>query len=284
MKHGKLLAMMAIAVAMSAGASAQDNTVDSLQQVVEEQQARLDDQKQPKAPVERASINQIWKQRKHITLSIGGQKLSNLTDKEAQPLKSSLALSLQTGRTYNLHKKPIANMIKIGLDWNQMELHFAKYKKMDDEDEVLDYAKSSGGPNLDDIGLSDLGFYQLDYGMAVGPSVQATPLYTVGNGWEFLKVYTHFHVIPSYSIIFLSNSDDTNLGYGYVTSFSWGIGVSYRAFALGFETRWGKGKYNTSSFSNDIVEGIGDAVVSLLKNDRTKYKTTSSKLTLSYRF
>ena len=268
MKRRKLLAVLACVLMMCTKGLAQNvDNVNSYQQ---------------------SSYNEIWKQRKHLTFGIGSQKLTNLSDEDSPVLKSTIALSLQTGRTYHLHKKPLANIIKFGLDWNQMELHFAKYKKLDEE---YDGSENGGSGdhlfngNLGDLGLSDLGFYQLDYGMAVGPSIQITPLYNIGNGLEFIKVYTHFHVIPSYSIIFLSSPNDTNLGYGYVTSFNWGIGIAYRSFAIGFETRWGKGKYNTSAFNNEINEGtIIDGISSFLQNNKTKYKTASSKLTLSLRF
>lgn len=294
MKHGKLFAVIAIALTACAEVSAQETTnVDSLKQIVDQQQARLDALEQSESTrAEQEGLDKIWKQRKHLTIGIGSQKLNNLDEDDVPTLKSNSAISIQMGKTFSLHKKPIANMVKIGLDWNYIELHYAKYKKFeiedyddnewnsrsgyyyDDEDDDNDWG------NLGDLGLSDFGYYQVDLGMAIGPSVQVTPFYSLGKGLEHIKAYTYFHVIPSASGIILSDDDETNFGWGYVTNFSWGIGVSYRSFAIGFETRWGSGKYDTSSFNDEIDEDLN----LFQTGDKTKYKTTSSKLTLSLRF
>lgn len=289
MKHRNLFAAMAIALTVCVEASAQDATnVDSLKQVMEQQQARLNALEQAESSrSESESLDNIWKQRKHFTIGYGSQKLNNLDADEMPTLESSVALSLQMGKTFNLHKKPIANMVKIGLDWNYIDMHFAKYKKFDGDDFDLNTYSDGYDDYFDDdddwgsLGISDLGYYQIDYGMAIGPSVQVTPFYPLGMGLEHIKAYTYFHVIPTFSGILLSDDGETNFGYGYVTNFSWGIGLSYRSIAIGFETRWGSGKYDTSAFNDEIDEDFGSIFQS---GDKTKYKTTSSKFTISLRF
>ena len=295
MKQRKLFAIVAILMASFTGLCAQE--ADSLKLLFDQQQARLNAVEQADlARNEENRLNKIWKQRKHLTIGIGSQTLNNLDDKAAPATKSTSSFSLQFGKTFSLHKKPIANMLKIGLDWNSVDFHFAKYKTTPrvswDYDDDDDWDDGWDDDDWDDddfswggLGLSNLGYYQIDYGMAIGPSVQIAPLYSVGKGFEYLKAYTYFHVIPSFSGLLLSDDDETSFGYGYVTNFSWGIGISYRFISVGFETRWGSGKYDTSAFNDDIDEdnfgGFGDIIQS---GDKTKYKTTSSRFTIGLRF
>lgn len=303
MNYRKLFAVVA-ALALCAEISAQDSTtVDSLQQVIEaqrqameERQTRLDAMEQAKiAQAESENLDKIWKQRKHFTISIGSQNLTNLdgNDEAAYKRKSTTAISMQMGKTFNLHKKPLANMVRIGLDWNYIEFHYAEYKKSngiesyslsrgpwDDDDYDDDYDDMLGGVKDQ---FTNLGCYQIDGGMAIGPSVQVTPFYTIGKGLEYVKAFTYFHLIPSFSGLLFSENDDTKFGYTAVMNLSWGIGISWRSVAIGFETRWGSGKYDMSAFDDEGDADLMD-MGSLFKSDKVKYKTTSSKLTLSLRF
>ena len=303
MTHGgKLFSVIAVALIFCAEVSAQDTTttIDSLQQVIEtqrqvmeEHQARLDAiEKSKGTQTENGKLDQIWKQRKHFTIGIGSQNLTNKDkNSSSDKQKSTTALSMQMGKTFDLHKKPLANMVKIGLDWDYIDFHYAKYEstgahndasgwKWHDEDDY-DYGY---GDDIDDVlGLTNLGYHQIDYGTAIGPKVQVTPFYNIGKGFEHIKVYTHFHVIPSFSGLLFSENDETNFGYGYVTNFSWGIGISWRFIAFGFETRWGSGKYDMSAFNDDDDLDMSD-LSSLFKSDKAKYKTTNSKFTISLRW
>ncbi|MCH5177888.1 MAG: hypothetical protein J1F25_07670 [Prevotellaceae bacterium] len=296
MELRKIFVLTAIAVAIGTSVSAQDMTeTDSLRHIMEQQQERLDALEA--ADKERAgneAMDKIWKQKKRIGIGIGSQKTRNLDDKSEPAFKSSLALSLQSTRTIFLHKKPIANIMKIGLDWG-VNLSFAKYKSLSEKDFAEDWGDQDGfyddyyGDYDDDdyLGdmISDLGYYHFEGGLAIGPSVQVTPFYSVGKGWEHLKAYTYFHVIPSYAGLLLSGDGDTELGSAYVTNFSWGIGVSYRFISIGFETKWGSGKYNTSAFNDDFDDDVfDDGLGAIFQNDKTKYKTTSSKFIISFCF
>ena len=43
-------------------------------------------------------------------------------------MKSDFGAAIVWGKTYYLHKKPLAGMIKFGIDWSWMDLNYAQYK------------------------------------------------------------------------------------------------------------------------------------------------------------
>lgn len=218
-------------------------------------------------------LDKIWKQKKHLTVGYAFQKLRRTEDADETSLKSDFAMSLQWGKTFSFHKTPIANMVKIGLDWNWVDWHYAKYKEVGFDDMDASYDEAPEVPSLN--------YQQIELGMAIGPSVQVTPLYTIGKGLEHLKVYTFFHVTPCWSAIIQNYDGETELAGVANTFFSWGIGIAYKSIAVGFETRWAKAKYkNLLKFEEDME----DVMDSFVEGSKVSYKTTASKLTLSLRF
>ena len=95
---------------------------DSLLQVVNELSDRV--QKTEDA----ARNERIWKKRaKYFNIGyITNQTLTDKVDAEAE-WKSDFGVSLTFGKTYYLHKKPLLNMIKFGIDATWFELSYAKY-------------------------------------------------------------------------------------------------------------------------------------------------------------
>ena len=113
----KFYILMILALAVS-GVRAQEQTkeattqrLDSLQQVVDRLTTNV-------ATLEKENLNQaIWKDRAKY-FNIGYVK-QTLTDKTfGGDITSDFGVSLSYGKTYYLHKKPIAGMIKFGLDWD----------------------------------------------------------------------------------------------------------------------------------------------------------------------
>ena len=90
---------------------------DSLLQVVNELSDRV--QKTEDA----ARNERIWKKRaKYFNIGyITNQTLTDKVDAEAE-WKSDFGVSLTFGKTYYLHKKPLLNMIKFGIDATWFEL------------------------------------------------------------------------------------------------------------------------------------------------------------------
>lgn len=193
----------------------------------------------------------VWKYKNHVTFGISSQTLTETGSNSK--LDSKNALSLQFGKTIWLHPEPIANMVRIGLDVNYVELHYAFYKET--------YATSI------------YKYYQGEFGIGVGPSVYVAPFYNTGKEWAHIRANTYFHITPSASAIYSDGDDESDGSVSYNTFWNWGIGVNYRNFGIGFETRWGKAKYKRYALSGTDPS-----------QDKVTFKTTTSKFTLSFRF
>ncbi len=124
MKKLSLLAV-SLLVVVTGGVQAQNQSdemtqrLDSLQQVV-------NNMSNTNQELEQERLNRVvWKDRaKYFNL---GYVKQTLTDKSTGiELQSDFGVSLSSGKTYYLHKKPLAGMIKFGLDWTWMDLNYAK--------------------------------------------------------------------------------------------------------------------------------------------------------------
>lgn len=155
MKKLSLLAV-SLLVVVASGVQAQNQSdemtqrLDSLQQVV-------NNMSNTNQELEQERLNRVvWKDRaKYFNL---GYVKQTLTDKSTGiELQSDFGVSLSSGKTYYLHKKPLAGMIKFGLDWTWMDLNYAK----------------STLPELDpETGsVDESAVHQAEFSMQFGPSV-----------------------------------------------------------------------------------------------------------------
>lgn len=92
---------------------------DSLLQVVNELSGRV------KKTEDAARNERIWKKRaKYFNIGyITNQTLTDKVDAEAE-WKSDFGVSLAFGKTYYLHKKPLLNMIKFGIDATWFDISY----------------------------------------------------------------------------------------------------------------------------------------------------------------
>ncbi len=271
--------------------------VDSLRQTIAEMQRVQDEQKIQLAEQEKElRWQKVWKRKKHFGLSwITSQKLTN-KDYSAEQWKQQMGIALSYGKTYYLHKKPIAGMIKFGIDLDWMDITYAKYKEpgwsVDDPGEGEDSdAGNTDTPDEDegfipdmDFGLDEvnLGLQQIDYGLAVGPSVTVNPV-------QDLMVSAYFHYHPTFSVTLL----DSDIYGGYVGNMSFGMTAAWRMIYLGFETRWGSGKYfgfNVEEAGEDFEDDMNGAIedgeddMFDFQMNEKKFKTNSFRLTIGLRF
>lgn len=185
----------------------------------------------------------IWKKRaKYFNFGYVKQSLTSKDD--YGKYKSDFGVSINWGKTWYLHKKPIAKMIKIGLDWSWMDFNYVKYSSMADElygeydwDNYGDYYEEDGEE-------FNIGCHQLEYGMQIGPSITINPVHD-------LKIATYVRFQPSFSALIL----DEEAYYGFVPFINFGMSVSWKAISVGVEGRWGSAKYHGISVDE---EGIGN--------------------------
>ena len=126
----RLITACALLIATAPVTNAQENT-DSLTQRIDSLENALNSMVEKEQIREEADhINKVWKQKKIFNIGFMNQTLKNVDIDEK--LESKSAFFLQMGRTISLHKKPIANVLKIGLDW-VTDISYASYEKIDED-------------------------------------------------------------------------------------------------------------------------------------------------------
>ena len=200
------------------------------------------------------NYTKVWKRKKYWKFGITQPNLER-TDGEAMTWKTNGSFFVQQGRTAYLHAKPIAGLIKIGIDYGFFDFTYTKLKlnNVGTSDQTGTRASDgfddivSGDPD-GDIGISeltgiDLGMHKIDYGLHVGPSVSVNP-------WNKLIATAYFHVMPTASCVIQND----NFSYGFGCMMAAGVSVAYKAISLGVEGVWGKVKYTQTDFSGDEDE------------------------------
>lgn len=190
-------------------------------------------------------MQKTWKRRKYWKIGITSPNLER-TDGEEMKWKTNGSFFIQKGRTSYLHSKPIAGMIKFGIDYGFLDFTYSKLELKE-----VAYSNESGtraSDGFDDIGISeltgiDLGMHKIDYGLHVGPSVSVNP-------WNKLIATAYFHVMPTASCVIQND----NFSYGFGCMMAAGVSVAYKAISLGVEGVWGKVKYTQTDFSGDEDE------------------------------
>ena len=232
---------------------------------------------------------EIWG--KHKKYSNFGYVNQSLTRKEngGGTWRSDLGCFLGFGRTYYLHKKPIAGMIMFGIDWTFCDMNIAKYEDT--------FGFFNG--NAEDMGYGDYYYeeghqpssseqnqnaelkkmLQCEFSTQIGPSVTINPV-------SHLKAGLYFRVAPSYSLLSVNDSYASDLLHSYGTFFTFGGSVAFKAISFGIEGKWGNTKYNNVDLSKFEPEGSWneDTDDTLLdKNSKTKWKTGSMRFYISIR-
>lgn len=227
--------------------------LDSLQQVVNQLTSNvttLEKENQSRA---------IWKDRsKYFNIGYVNQTLTDQGN--GREFKSDFGVSLSSGKTYYLHKKPIAGMIKFGLDWTWLDINYAKSTWEEIDPETREVYSSA--------------MHQAEIGMQFGASVTINPVH-------HLKVSGYFRVTPSFSGIYRDETFYSN----YVTMWNAGCAIAWKVISVGAEWRWGEAKYKGLSIDEGVLEESEDpSFDEAFKSHSDKFKTSSLRLYVSFRF
>lgn len=168
-------------------------------------------------------------------------------------MKSNIGFFLESGRTIFLHKKPLWGKLKFGIDLGA-DVNYIKFE--DYEDPESDYGDYFEGEAL----IS--GMHQCDVGVLVGALASVNP---VGD----MRVSAYFRFIPSYSMLVL----DGEVNGSYVSFFTYGGEISWKAIGIGIEGRFGNGKYSSIMAESEDMESI-----------KEKYTTSSLRAYITFRF
>lgn len=199
-----------------------------------------------------SSAYDVFKHKKNFSIGYSLQSFEG----GGNSFNSDWGANLEMGRTIFFHKKPLANLLKIGLDLN-FSADYAKFKEIDTyaDVDIPGFEPSYGD---DDNDLMDLGVHQLNLGVAIGPSVTfALP--------KDMRARVYFHFIPAWSC-FIQNSD---VNSSFVPFFGGGASIGWKAISLGYEFRGGSG--NFKSMLGELMDEFGASGVA---TDKVKYNTT----------
>lgn len=244
---------------------------DSLEKAIQKLEERMNDTDKGK------QLNKIWGRTKYRNIAFVKQSLQEQGE-TGEKWNSDYAFAMSMGRTYYLHRKPILNMIKFGIDWTYLDINYANYGKINNND-LGDYENPSYPdypyyPDEEEVDVN-IGRHQFEYAMQVGPSITVNPI-------DHLKVNAYFRYAPTFSGIMIDDEFSCNYASFFVT----GAAISYKVISLGIESRWGKAKYNNFSmddFSEDDMDVENPEWDDMISKSKRKFKTNSVRFYISFR-
>ena len=114
-------------------------------------------------------------------------------------IKNNWGISLTRGRSYMLHKKPIARLISIGIDASFFDVSYSNYTASFNDLGASDLDLGE----LEDFDADDLNdkmdFHKMEYSFQVGPSITITP-------GQKLTVAAYFRYAPTFSCLYVDET------------------------------------------------------------------------------
>ena len=271
----------ALCLLMFSAAQAQEVKTDSLQELsnqLQEIKSRLDSDNAKQL------TDNIWKRKKYMKIAYCNPHIER-TDGVPMAWKTQFAIALQQGRTVYFHRKPIAGMLKFGLDYGFGDLSYAKLKLNTDGTSSMAPATPGAGTGggFDEIVSDDpsssplsmlgvnLGMHKFEYGIHVGPSISVNP-------WNHIIVAAYFHATPTASGIL----ENESFSYGFGCAMSAGVSVSYKLISVGVEGMWSNIKYRQASFSDS--DDDDDDGPNLFDTKKFKLKQKGPRFYIAFRF
>ena len=228
----------------------------------------------------------VWGRRGYFNFSYNTTKLSpkgnypnGLDNGFVGELKSNWGASIQYGRSYRLHKKPISNVALFNIDYTGIDLNVNHFEAIGNgtykyNSSIKQTIKEDGKDNEYYNLPWNMEKYEVNYGMTLGPSLTLAPFNLLsGNGLHYIKFNVFYHIGYNISMIYSPNDKkldenqsgedfqamESNLkmawGHGMMQSF--GFNISWKAIGIGFEHRSSTIKYkavNTKDFGKNEYE------------------------------
>ncbi len=227
-------------------------------------------------------FHDVWGRKSYLNVSYNNTTLTpdqtiptGVNNGTVPEFKTDWGASLQVGRSYALHKNPIANILQFNLDYSYIDLNVNHFKAENDGKNIYD---SRAVLKYNNDGKDyfytpwNVEKYDFNYGMALGPSICIAPFTsTNANGLHHLKLNLYYHIGYHVSLLYMKSNDDADvnkgstseekirsdkmkdissldLGHGLINSF--GFSIVWKAIGLGFEHRSASLKYKSLSTDN----------------------------------
>lgn len=238
-------------------------------------------------------FDNVWSRRSYFNI---GYNFSTLSPKEdlmtgigyelVGNTKSNVGVSIQYGKSFRLHKKPIANTLQFYLDYTGIDLGFNHYSIGNNGKNVFDSNALDGIYYYIPWNLEK---YEVSYGMTLGPSITVAPFTHIKNknGLHFLKLNMYFHIGYQASMLWIVGNDDAdinqdldddfftvsnalkmNWGHGLLTSF--GVSLTWKTIGIGYEHRVAHNKFKPADTTN-------------FGSETHKFKTSTDRIYISFR-
>ena len=257
-------------------ARAQQEVLDTARVTLQDQQAYIDSLENvvavlkgvqsPTAQTEKCS--KVWGRSKYFNIYYGKQDLE-IKGEEPVKFDADIHAGFGVGKTFYLHKKPLANLIKFGLDWTYFQIDYSKYTYTEIYESSYPYPGGSYQPVYEE---EKTDMHKGEVGMQFGPSITINPV-------NYLKVNAYFRYAPSASIFY--DGDDVSVAYG--SHFVSGFAVSYKVISLGMEGRWGESKFDSFIADSDDYPSYGPGYEEE-SSVKSKFKNSGLRFYLSFRF
>ncbi len=206
---------------------------------------------------------------------------STLTPEDEEGLQGNYGFSLSLGNRYWLNKKPIAGILKIGIDAIWFDANYVNLKTKSYDDYDYDYDYDYGYDDDEIFDEINTGSHQIEIGLGVGPSVTVAPFAQMSNQLKNLRASLYFHVVPSFSGVLMDNGDgDMKLNYGFVPFLKFGGCINWKALSIFAEGRWGSANYKMASTA-DVEDPDTDEIISF---DKWSMKTSSVRFGIGISF
>ncbi len=205
----------------------------------------------------------VWKRRSFFNMSWTESKMK-CDDKTIGDFKSDWGVTLQSGTNYRLHKKPIAKMINIALDYSWLNLNVNHIKAEDPTSEKgIDgkYLYNSIDKNVvtDESGNTELYYkfpwklekYEANYGMTLGPSITIAPFVPLGvKQLDYLKIQAYYHIGYSASFLYTVNKKEFDQNQTLSeTGYNRDAYKDYNTMKNNLKLQWGHGMTSTFGFN-----------------------------------
>lgn len=174
----------------------------------------------------------VWSRRSYFNLGYNMSTLAptdnyrtGIGNEMVNDFKSDYGFSLQYGRSFRLHKKPIANILQFCIDYTGIDLNFSHYASGAKADGANLNLYNSNAHNMDaksNEKKSTIPFYipwnlekfEGSYGMMLGPSLTVAPFtYLSNRGLHYLKLNVYFHIGYQASILYMKDKEMGDVNY-----------------------------------------------------------------------
>lgn len=249
---------------------------------------------------EESHFKDVWSRKGYLNLSYNTTTLKpdetistgvpDLNGGIVPELKSKWGVSLQLGRNYKLHKTPIANILQFYIDYQCIDLNVNFFEQEGNGKDLYDTSQRLPNDTKKFYIPWNLKKYEINYGMALGPSITVAPFNTLSNkGLHYLQFNMWYNIGYHVSLLLMKNDEDAdknkggysmgnedkvregikmNLGHGLTSAF--GFSLTWKFIGVGYEYRSASLKYQ--SLDKDTY---GD--------DKYKFKSSTSRVFLQFR-